>query len=423
VFSAALDQISERGRVAVEAGVPATEFAVLFLDLDRFKFVNDTLGHRIGDLLLQEVAQRLKRSLGTTGVLARLGGDEFAVVMPEVSSRVALEALAVSLASAVGEPCELDGHRVRSSVSIGIAVGPSDGESADDLLMAADLALYAVKANGRGTYQFYERSMNKELSDRRQIEMDMREAIERKDLELHYQPIIDLRRNIVTGFEALARWQHPVRGMVPPAAFIPLAEDSGLILQLGEWALAEACRRAVEWPTHLKVAVNLSPVQFSAPNLVDRVARILAETGLAPNRLELEITERIFMDNSEHTLSILHQLKALGVGISMDDFGTGYSSLSYLRSFPFDKIKIDRAFVSDLTEGNEHIVIVQAVVSIARALGMTTTAEGVETPDQQRYLTALGCDEAQGFLFGAAVPIEKVPEIQAEWATERTMAA
>jgi diguanylate cyclase (GGDEF)-like protein len=422
VFGAALDQISERRRSAAEDGLPAMEFAVLFLDLDRFKFINDTLGHRIGDLLLQEVAQRLKGALGTTGVLARLGGDEFAVVVPEVASRAALETLAVKLANAVGASCELDGHRVRSSVSIGIAVGPADGENADDLLMAADLALYAVKASGRGTYLFYAKSMNKELSDRRQIEMDLREAVERNELELYYQPVIDLRRNVVTGFEALARWRHPVRGMVPPAVFIPLAEDSGLILQLGEWSLAEACRRAVEWPEHLKIAVNLSPVQFSAPNLVDRIARILTETGLAPSRLELEITERVFMEDSDHTLSILHQLKALGVGISMDDFGTGYSSLSYLRSFPFDKIKIDRAFVSDLGAG-EHAVIVQAVVSIARALGMKTTAEGVETADQQRYLTALGCDKAQGYLFSPPVPIGKVPEIVAEWSSERTMAA
>jgi diguanylate cyclase (GGDEF)-like protein len=414
VFSAALDQISQRARSEAATG-RGTEFAVLLLDLDRFKFVNDTLGHRVGDLLLQEVAQRLKWSLGSAGVLARLGGDEFAVVVPDVTSRSALEFLALNLASAVAEPCELDGHRVRSTASIGIAVGPIDGDSSDDLLMAADLALYAVKANGRGTYQFYTRSMNKELCDRRQIEMDLREAVERNELELHYQPIIDLRRNRVTGFEALARWRHPVRGLVPPAVFIPVAEDSGLVLPLGEWALTEACRRAVGWPEHLKVAVNLSPVQFSTPNLLDRIVRILAETGLAPNRLELEITERVFMENNRHTLSILHQLKALGIGISMDDFGTGYSSLSYLRSFPFDKIKVDRAFVSDLAEGNEHVIIVQSVVSIARALGMTTTAEGVETGDQKTFLAALGCDEAQGYLFAAPVPIEKVSEVLTEW--------
>jgi diguanylate cyclase (GGDEF)-like protein len=423
VFGAALDEISQRREAAADKDEPQLDFAVLFLDLDRFKFINDTLGHRVGDRLLQEVAGRLKGALEEGGLLARLGGDEFAVVVPAVESRAALETLALRLAEAVGEPYEFDGHRVRSSVSVGIAVGPDDGVSTDDLLMAADLALYAVKAGGRGTYQFYQKSMNRELSDRRQIEMDLREAIERKELELHYQPIIDVQVGIVTGFEALARWRHPVRGMVPPTTFIPVAEDSGLILPLGEWALVEACHRAAQWPDGLKVAVNLSPVQFSAPNLVERILRILDQSGLPPSRLELEITERIFMEDSEHTLSTLHRLKDLGVRIALDDFGTGYSSLSYLRSFPFDKIKIDRTFVSDLAEGSEHVVIVQAVVSIARALGMRTTAEGVETAPQHQFLTALGCDEAQGYLFGSPGPIETVPEVTARWTTKRTKAA
>jgi diguanylate cyclase (GGDEF)-like protein len=419
VFSAALDQISGQ-RLASQQN---TEFAVLFLDLDRFKAVNDTLGHRIGDLLLQEVAKRLEWSLGSNSVLARLGGDEFAVIVPAFVSRAALEASALRLAKAVSEPYEIDGHRVCTNVSIGIAVGPGDGESVDDLLMAADLALYSVKATGRGAYRFYDKSMNEELSHRRQIEMDLREAVARNELSLYYQPIIDLQRNAVTGFEALARWRHPVRGMIPPGMFITVAEDTGLILPLGEWALTEACRRANEWPSHLRISVNLSPVQFSAPNLYDTIAGTLAASGLAPDRLELEITERIFMENSERTLAILHQLKDLGVRISMDDFGTGYSSLSYLRSFPFDKIKVDRTFVSGLTEGDEHAAIVRAVVSLARALGMMTTAEGIETSDQQRSVTALGCDEAQGFLFSAPVPVEKVPEILAAWAPKQIRAA
>jgi diguanylate cyclase (GGDEF)-like protein len=422
VFRSALDNVSQRQRPAADAR-PPIEFAVLFLDLDRFKVVNDTLGHRVGDLLLQEVAQRLRGSLRETDVLARLGGDEFAIVVTPVESRAALMALANCLIEAISQPYEIDSHRIRTSVSIGIAVGPLDGDNADDLLMDADLALYAVKAGGRGTYRFYERFMNEGLQDRRQIEMDLREALERSELELHYQPIIDLRSNVVTGFEALARWRHPIRGMVPPALFIPVAEDSGLILPLGEWALAEACRRAAQWPDHLKIAVNLSPVQFSIPNLYNVIKATLAETGLAPHRLELEITERLFMEDSEKTLSTLHRLKELGVRISMDDFGTGYSSLSYLRSFPYDKIKVDRAFISDLAEGTEHVVIVQAVVSIARALGMATTAEGVETAGQREFLTALGCDEAQGYLFSAPVQIEKVAEIIAEWAAKRTLAA
>jgi diguanylate cyclase (GGDEF)-like protein len=423
VFRSALDSVSQRQCPAAADARQPIEFAVLFLDLDRFKVVNDTLGHRVGDLLLQEVAQRLKGSLRETDVLARLGGDEFAVVVTPVESRAALVAMANCLIETISQPYEIDTHRIRTSVSIGIAVGPLDGDNADDLLMDADLALYAVKAGGRGTYRFYETSMNEGLQDRRQIEMDLREALERGELELHYQPIIDLRSNVVTGFEALARWRHPVRGMVPPALFIPVAEDSGLILPLGEWALAEACRRAAQWPDHLKIAVNLSPVQFSIPNLYNVVKSTLAETGLAPHRLELEITERLFMEDSEKTLSTLHRLKELGVRISMDDFGTGYSSLSYLRSFPYDKIKVDRAFISDLAEGTEHVVIVQAVVSIARALGMATTAEGVETAGQREFLKALGCDEAQGYLFSAPVPIEKVPEIIAEWAAKKTLAA
>jgi diguanylate cyclase (GGDEF)-like protein len=424
VFRSALDKVNQRqGPAADDDARPPIEFAVLFLDLDRFKVVNDTLGHRVGDLLLQEVAKRLKWSLRETDVLARLGGDEFAVVVTPVESRAAIVAMAHCLIEAISQPYEIDTHRIRTSVSIGIAVGPLDGDNADDLLMDADLALYAVKAGGRGTYRFYEKSMNEGLQDRRQIEMDLREALERNELELHYQPIIDLRSNVVTGFEALARWRHPTRGMVPPALFIPVAEDSGLILPLGEWALTEACRQAAQWPEHLKIAVNLSPVQFSIPSLYNVVKSTLAATGLAPQRLELEITERLFMEDSEKTLTTLHRLKELGVRISMDDFGTGYSSLSYLRSFPYDKIKVDRAFISDLAEGTEHVVIVQAVVSIARALGMATTAEGVETAGQREFLTALGCDEAQGYLFSPPVPIEKVPEIIAEWAAKRTLAA
>jgi diguanylate cyclase (GGDEF)-like protein len=414
VFRAALDQISRQPDAeGTSGGAPA--FALMFLDLDRFKVVNDTLGHRIGDQLLVEVAKRLQGSLRDADVLARLGGDEFAIVVPRFAARVDLELLAKRLVSAVVEPYEIGGHQIRTSVSIGIAVGPRDGENAEDLLMAADLALYAVKVNSRGSYMFYESSMNKELNDRRQIELDLREALERGELELFYQPIINLRRNVISGFEALARWRHPTKGMVPPALFIPVAEDSGLILPLGEWALTEACRQAVKWPGDIKIAVNLSPVQFTAPDLVDVVARVLAETGLAPHRLELEITERIFMADNENTISTLRRLKAIGVRIAMDDFGTGYSSLSYLRSFPFDKIKVDRAFVSDLGERNEHVVIVQAVVSIAKALGMTTTAEGVETAGQHEFLTALGCDEGQGYLFSPPVAVEKLAELLGTW--------
>ncbi len=423
VFRTALDQIGRRSRRNGDDAATDTGFAVLFLDLDRFKVVNDTLGHRIGDALLQEVAKRLQQPLREDTVLARLGGDEFAIVVPSVTDRRPVEALANALVEAVIQPYEINGHRIRSSVSIGIAIGPTDGENADDLLMAADLALYAVKAKNRGTYEFYRSSMNKDLNSRRQMELDLREAIDRNELELHYQPLMNVRRDGISGFEALARWRHPDKGMVPPGIFIPVAEDSGLILQLGEWALLQACRTAATWPDDIKIAVNLSPVQFSSHNLVETIERTLSETGLAPQRLELEITERIFMDSSEGTLAILRRLKDLGIRIAMDDFGTGYSSLSYLRSFPFDKIKIDRAFVSDLAVHTDHVVIVQAVISIARALGMTTTAEGVETDGQYQFLKALGCDEVQGYLFSPPVPIEKVSGLLDKWPCGKVLAA
>jgi diguanylate cyclase (GGDEF)-like protein len=423
LFRFTLDQMCERSSCTPKGKGTEAEFAVLFLDLDRFKVVNDTLGHRVGDLLLQEVANRLQGALRPNDVLARLGGDEFAIVVPPVESRNALEALAGRLNAVISQPYEIDGRRIRSSISIGIAVGPPDGNNAEDLLMAADLALYAVKASARGTFGFYKRFMNEGINDRRQVEMDLREAVEKDELELHYQPIVDLQRNVITGFEALARWRHPVKGMVPPAVFIPVAEDTGLIVALGTWALTQACRTAAQWPDDLKIAVNLSPVQFSGPDLYSTIKSVLVETGLAPQRLELEITERLFIEDSEKTLSTLHRLKELGVRIAMDDFGTGYSSLKYLRSFPYDKIKVDRTFVSDLVAGTEHVVIVQAVVSIARALGMTTTAEGVETDGQKQFLAALGCDEAQGYLFSAPVPVDKVADIIAAWAAARTLAA
>ena len=391
------------------------QFGVLFLDLDRFKVINDTLGHRIGDLLLIEVAKRLQQSLQPGEVLARLGGDEFAIVIPSFTSRAALATTARSIVELIAQPYDIDGHRIRSTVSIGIAVGPKDGNGADELLMAADLALYAVKTTGRGTYCFYEHSMNEELNDRRQIETDLREAIEQQRLRLAYQPIIDLRRNAIAGFEALARWDHPTLGTISPAVFVPIAEDSGLILPLGEWALREACTQAVSWPNNLKVAVNLSPVQFSLPNLAEVVVRVLAETSLEPHRLVLEITERLFISDTEKTLGVLHRLKAIGIGIAMDDFGTGYSSLSSLRRFPFDKIKIDRTFVDDLGENSQNSVIVQAVIIIARALGMTTVAEGVETAAQQKLLAALGCDEVQGYLFSNAISSDRIPDLLATW--------
>jgi diguanylate cyclase (GGDEF)-like protein len=398
-------------------------YALLFLDLDRFKVINDTLGHRIGDLLLQETARRLRASLQPTDVLARLGGDEFAVITRSVKTRSALDQLASRLIETIRKPFELSGHHVRATISIGVAVGPYDGYSADELVVAADLALYAAKEHNRDSYEFFQAAMTKELTDRRQIEMDLREALERNELELYYQPIVSLRDNNVTGVEALARWNHRTKGFIPPSDFIPVAEDTGMMTRLGEWALTEACAKIAQLPTSVNLAVNLSPLQFAAPDLLDVVQRALHASGLAPQRLELEITERLFLENNEHTLSLLRGLRQLGVRIALDDFGTGYSSLSYLRKFPLDKIKIDRSFVTDIATRNDQVVIIQSVLSIAGVLGMTVTAEGVETTVQRDFLQALGCDNAQGYLFGKPVPFAELAKLLAERPVRKVKAA
>ncbi len=421
-FRIALDAICHD---AAKAGADQQNknFAVFFLDLDRFKVINDTLGHRIGDLLLQAVAARLRDEVSAPNELARLGGDEFAIIVEDFTNPSELEALAASIVERIARPYSIDGYSLRASVSIGIALGGLDGNDVDDLLMAADLALFAVKAESRGAYKFFRRAMNMELNDRRQIEVDLRQAIENDALELHYQPIIDLRQDKIAGFEALARWRHPSKGLVPPSVFIPVAEDTGLIVPIGEWALDEACRVAANWPNGLKVAVNLSPMQFAVPNLVEFIQSCLNRAGLPPHRLEIEITERILIQDLERTLRILKRLKEIGVRIAMDDFGTGYSSLSYLRRFPFDKIKIDRTFISDLSSGTEHVVIVQAVISIAGALGMTTTAEGIEGLHQREFLTALGCNEGQGYLFSPPIPIEMISAFIEDWRSSRRQAS
>jgi diguanylate cyclase (GGDEF)-like protein len=341
IFAEALDQIYEQKRSALPDSQQSNEFALLYIDLDRFKTINDTLGHRIGDQYLQEVARRLLAQVASDDLLARLGGDEFAIMVRSVRSRDFIEGLANRCIEAVAGPYEVESHRICSGASIGIAIGPVDGATSEDILVAADLALYSVKAGSRGIFQFYDPIMSRQVDDRRRIEMNLREAIASNQLQLYYQPIMNLQTGAVGGFEALARWTDPALGVVSPAEFIAVAEESALIITLGEWALREACAQAAKWPKKLNVAVNLSPIQFSGPNLADTVKRILRETGLEPHRLELEITERIFLAKSEETLAILHELKSLGVRISLDDFGTGYSALSYLRSFDFDKIFID----------------------------------------------------------------------------------
>jgi predicted signal transduction protein with EAL and GGDEF domain len=329
-----------------------------------------------------------------------LGGDEFAIVQTPLQDPKDAEALAQRIRQVItGHAYELDGHQTTTDLSIGIALAPGDGTEMDELVKHADLALYGAKAEGRANYRYFEPEMNARMKHRRALEIDLRSAIANDEFELHYQPLVNLQTQAITGCEALLRWKHPQRGMIAPLAFIPVAEETGLINAIGDWVLRRACLEAMNWPSHISVAVNVSPVQFKTPSLVLRVISALAASGLPAHRLELEVTESVLMQNNEATLSMLHQIRDLGVRISMDDFGTGYSSLSYLRSFPFDKIKIDQSFIGDLTKGDEAVAIVHAILSLATSLKMTTTAEGVETVEQQRLLQATGCNEMQGYLF------------------------
>jgi diguanylate cyclase (GGDEF)-like protein len=393
-------------------------FALLCLDLDLFKAVNDTLGHWIGDALLKTVAERLNTTARAGQLVVRLGGDEFAVLLPRTQSTDQAETLARRLLEVLAKPYEVHGQEVRIGASIGIALAPHDGADADLLLKAADMALYAAKAAGRGTYRFFHKSMADRLRAKRQLEADLRSAIDNDELELHYQPLLNIAGKSVSGFEALMRWNHPLRGMIAPGEFIPIAEETGLIVPLGAWAIRKACEQAATWPQELYVAVNVSPIQFQDGNLIATVADILKATGLPARRLELEITETILMQESDPGVHILHQLRELGVRIAMDDFGTGYSSLSYLRSFPLDKVKIDRAFVKDLRAGAASDVIIRSVIDIAKTLHMTTTAEGVETREQFELLRTLGCSEAQGYYLSKAVPIGQVPALIAKWTSK-----
>jgi diguanylate cyclase (GGDEF)-like protein len=378
------------------------QFAVLYIDIDEFKSVNDTLGHPIGDELLKAVASRLRGCVRETDFVARLGGDEFAVVQTALRNQAEVKALVTNIYKAIREPYECEGHQLVTDASIGIALAPQDGIDLDQLLKNADLAMYSAKADGRRTYRFFEHDMDAHVKERRTLELDLRQAIALGEFELYYQPVVNLRSNEISGCEALLRWHHPSRGMVSPAAFIPLAEETGLISQLGEWVIATACAEAATWPDSIKIAVNISPVQFRSRTLALKVAAALAASGLAASRLELEITETVLIRDDSAALATLHQLRALGVRIALDDFGTGYSSLSYLQRFPFDKIKIDRCFINEMAEHEGSSSIVQAVVNIAKARHMTTTAEGVETEAQRDLLADLGCTEMQGYLFSPA---------------------
>jgi len=381
--------------------------AVLCLDLDDFKEINDTLGHPVGDALLRDTAERLRGCVREIDTIARLGGDEFAIIQSAIEQPEDASVLARRMIEVISEPHEIQGHQIIVGASIGIALAPNDGADADQLLRNADMALYKAKADGRGTHRFFEPEMDARLKARRALELDMRRALAGHEFELYYQPLLNVATRNISGFEALIRWRHPKRGMIAPAEFIPLVEDTGLIVPLGEWVLHQACAEAVKWPADIKVAVNLSPCQFKSRNLVQMAMSALSKSQLPGERLELEITESVLLQDSESTLAILHELRRLGARISMDDFGTGYSSLSYLRSFPFDKIKIDRSFVIDL-EREDAVAIIRAVVGLGASLGMATTAEGVETEEQYQKIAAEGCTEAQGYLFSRPAPADEV---------------
>ena len=379
-------------------------FAIFALDLDRFKEVNDSLGHPIGDLLLKRVAGRLRATVRDTDCIARLGGDEFAILLCGFTTVEKTTALANRVVEIVRRPYILDGKIANIGVSVGIAMAPQDGADAAELMKNADMALYQAKSDGRNTSRRYNSTMDVLLQARRELELDLRRALAQGELEVHYQPLYDVHSASVRGFEALARWRHPTRGPISPTVFIPLAEETGMISQLGEFALNSSLAQATAWAEYVSISVNLSAAQFPAGNLVDTVRAALRRSGLSPHRLELEVTESVLLHDGAETLRVLHQLRELGVRISMDDFGTGYSSLRYLRSFPFDRIKIDRSFIQDMLTSNESAAIIAAVVALGRRLGISTTAEGVETEQQLARVKAKGCDTVQGFLIGRPVP-------------------
>ncbi|MFR0717830.1 EAL domain-containing protein [Pseudomonas putida] len=408
LFNERLKQALVRG----EEGGKLT--AALCLDLDNFKNINDSLGHAFGDKLLRALGKRLRRELREHDTLARLGGDEFAVVLTRLDNREAACNTAQRLIDAICPPFQIEGHQFSVGVSIGVAIAPDDNDQAEQLLGYADMALYEAKRNGRNRYECFHVELDVAARQRRLVETDLRTALHLGQLHLHYQPVVDQQTRSVTGYEALLRWEHPTRGMVMPMDFIPIAEETGLIHELGARALNLACQEAASWGTEQTVSVNLSPVQFKNANLAHSVALALADSGLAPHRLELEITESVLLGNSDENVRILRALKDLGVSISLDDFGTGYSSLGYLRSFPFDRIKIDKSFVHDMCESREAMSIIRAITELSNSLMIKTTAEGVESPEQMRRLAAEGCSHFQGYLYGRPAPAsERLTQVQA----------
>jgi diguanylate cyclase (GGDEF)-like protein len=415
--------LRERLNEALAQVARGQKLAVLYLDLDLFKNVNDSLGHPTGDELLRQVGDRLRRCVRENDTISRVGGDEFFIIQTNIGDATDAERLARRITEAIRTPYDLHGHLVVIDASIGIALAPTDGNDANELLKNADMALYGAKASGRGIYRFFEPHMDAQMKERRALELALRRAFDNNEFELYYQPVLNLDEDKVRCCEALLRWHHPERGMVSPAEFIPIVEEIGLIVALGERVIRWACEDAAKWPSYVGVAVNLSPTQLASKNLLPTVLSALASSRLEPHRLELEITEAVLMQNSEATLRTLHQLRELGIRISMDDFGTGYSSLSYLRSFPFDKIKIDRCFIKGLGGSSESDAIVHAVAGLAVSLGMTTTAEGVETQEQLDLVRRLGCTDVQGFYYSPAVPVRELAEILAKWPEKKVAAA
>ena len=390
------------------AGVPC---GILMLDLDGFKPVNDTFGHPKGDIVLRAVADRLTAAIGQDGIVGRLGGDEFAIVLRDAQNRNGVQALADRLIETVSHPYPLDNQDVRIGLSIGSAFGPSDGDSVDDLVRKADLALYQAKAEGRGSYRAFDVAMQTEAENRARLEQDLREALALDQFRVFYQPLIHSQHQVIVGFEALVRWQHPVRGFVSPADFIPIAEEIGLIHELGEWVARTAIRDCATWPAPISVAVNLSPLQLRSPHVPAMISDALARAKLPANRLELEVTESVFLNDSDGAIDVLRRLRALGVRIALDDFGTGYSSLGYLNRTIFNKLKIDGSFVRGAATRPETVSIIQAIVTLANCFQMTITAEGVETQDDYRRMAELGCHQMQGYLFGRPVSYERASEL------------